>query len=50
MHVDQLGGEVGIRPVGGDEQFRLDRTDDLHRRASGGVWNTSTSGREASGR
>ena len=33
MHVDQLGGEVGVRPVGGDEQFCLDRPHHLHRRA-----------------
>ena len=33
MHVDQLGGEVGIRPVGGDPQFGLDWSDHLHRLA-----------------
>ena len=32
MHVDQLGGEVGVRPVGGDQQLGLDRPDHLHRR------------------
>ena len=31
MHVDQLGGEVGVGAVGRHEQFGLDRPDHLHR-------------------